>query len=300
MKKGFHPFAKVGYQKRKALFSFMFVLPWLIGFLLFTAKPLVDVFIYSFNRVGFLPDASIRLENIGFENYNTILFVKTEFFEQIGGYLYQMALMVPVIVIFALMIALLLNSSVPGRRVYRVIFFLPVVLMQGPLMEIVNSLDAMSISGVDSMFVFSFIQNQLPDYISGPIMYVIKNFVTIVWYSGVQILLCLAGLQKLDRNMYEAASIDGASAWQMFWKVTLPVSRPFILLSAVYTVVDISTLDTNVIIQMIKNNMFNQGSGFGYPSAIAVMYFLIMLTIAGIVFLVLHKREKREKRRNKA
>lgn len=296
MKKGFHPFARIGYEKRKAIFSFLFVLPWLVGFLLFSFKPLADVFIYSFNRTRFLPNATIELEFIAWENYYNILFVQTTFLENITDYLYQMVLMLPVIVIFALMVALLLNSSVPGRQMYRVIFFLPVVLMQGPLMEIVNSLDAMSISGVDSMFVFSFIRNQLPTYIADPIMYAIKNFVTIVWLSGVQILVCLAGLQKLDRNMYEAACIDGASSWQIFWKITLPVSRPFILLSAVYTVIDISTLDTNPLIQMIKSNMFNQGSGFGYPSAIASMYFVIMILIAAIVFLLLRPRENRRKK----
>lgn len=187
----------------------------------------------------------------------------------------------------------MLNGAIKGRGFFRVLYFMPVVLMQGPLMEIIDSLDAMSISGVDTMFVFSFIQNQLPSFIADPLMYVIRNFSTLVWYCGVQILVCLAGLQKMDRNMYEAANIDGASSWQIFWKITLPVSRPFILLSAIYTVVDLSTMDSNSLIQIILDRMFSEGSGFGYPSAVAVMYFLIMLLIAGIVLLLLGKREKK-------
>lgn len=284
---------RISYQKRRAMFSFLFVLPWIVGFLLFSLKPLADVFIYSFNKVSFLPDATIKLKFVGFDNYYTILFVHSEFLTCLMDYLYEMLLTLPVVVVFSLLIALMLNGKIKGRGFFRVVYFMPVVLMQGPLMEIVDSLDAMSISGVDTMFVFSFIQNQLPKFIADSLMYVIRNFSTLVWYCGVQILVCLAGLQKMDKNMYEAANIDGASSWQIFWKITLPVSRPFILLSAIYTVVDLSTMDRNSLIQIIFDHMFSEGSGFGYPSAVAVMYFLIMLMIAGIVLLLLGKNERK-------
>lgn len=282
--------ARIGYQKRRAIFCFLFVLPWLAGFLIFTFKPLLDVLIYSFSRTKFLPDATIRLEYAALDNYYILLFVHDDFLTGLLDYLYQLCLMLPVIVAFSLLIAILLNPAIPGRRLFRVLFFLPVVLMQGPLQEIVTGLDAMSIAGVDSMFVFTFVENNLPRWLAGPIMYVIRQFITIIWYSGVQILLCLAGLQKLDRAMYEAASIDGASGWQAFWKITLPVSRPFILLSAIYTLVDLSTMDANPLILLLKERMFTEPSGFGYPSAVAVLYFVIMLLVAGLILLILGRR----------
>lgn len=285
--------SKISYQKRRAIFSFLFVLPWIVGFVLFSLKPIYDLFTYSFSRTHFLPDASIQLDYVGLGNYDTILITETTFITNLLDYLSQIALMLPAIVVFGLLIALLLNSSIPCRRLFRVLFFLPVILIQGTLLSTIRELNAMSIAGVDAMFVFTFIRNQLPEWLSNPIMYIINQFITIIWYSGVQILICLAGLQKLDHSMYEAAYIDGASGWQAFWKITLPVSRPFILLSAVYTVVDVSTMDSNILIQTIKEKMFTTGSGFGYPAAVATLFFIVMALIAGLVVLLLWRREKK-------
>ena len=284
---------KIGYRRRCALFSFLCVLPWLVCFLVFSAKPLADSVIYSFCRTSFRPDATIKLEFVGLDNFRAVLIDWNDFWEAFFDYAYQIGLMLPVVVIFSLLIAILLNAKIPGRGILRAVFFLPVVLMQGPLMSIVTGLKGMSISGIDSMFVFSFISSSLPDFLSVPLMYIVRQFVVIIWYSGVQILICLAGLQKQDRNMYEAAFIDGASSWQVFWKITLPVSRPFILLSAVYTVVDISTADINPFIALIKDNMYTKSSGFGFPSAITWLYFFIVLAAAGIVALLLRSREKK-------
>ncbi len=286
---------KLGYKKRCVLFSFCCVLPWIIGFCVFSLKPLADTLIYSFCITKTRPDASIKLSFVGLDNYVEVLFKWNDFMEGMFEYASQIFLMMPVIVIMGLMIALLLNAPAPGRKFLRALYFLPVVLLQGPLMAVVSSLGGMRIPGIGNMFVFAFIQESLPEFISGPIMYIVNQFVLIIWYSGVQILICLAGLQKQDKNMYEAAGIDGASAWQSFWKITLPISRPFILLSAIYTVVDLSTADMNPLITVIKDNMYTRSSGFGFPAAITWLYFLVMLLVAGLVLLLLGRREKKER-----
>lgn len=287
---------KLGHKKKSALFAFACVLPWLIGFLAFSFKPLLDTVIYSFCSTAFTANGTIKLTFCGLESYQYILFRWNDLWEALFDYLFQICLMTPIIVAFALLIAILLNAELPCRGVFRVVFFLPVVLMQGALMDIVSDLDGMSIAGVDSMFVFSFIRQSLPEVVSSPIMYIVRNFIPIIWYSGVQILICLAGLQKQDRNMFEAASIDGASAWQVFWKITLPLSRPFILLSALYTVLDLSTADSNPVIALIKENMYTKSSGFGFPAAIACIYFLVVLLIAGLAALLLTERKKVKRR----
>ncbi len=283
---------KLGHKKRSALFAFACVLPWLIGFLTFSLKPLLDTVIYSFCGTAFTPSGTIKLTYIGLESYQYILFRWNDSWEALFDYFYQIGLMMPIIVAFSLLIAILLNAKVPCRGVFRAVFFLPVVLMQGALMEIVTDLDGMSIAGVDSMFVFAFVKQSLPEVVSTPIMYIVRNFIPIIWYSGVQILICLAGLQKQDRNMFEAASIDGASAWQVFWKITLPLSRPFILLSALYTVLDLSTSDRNPVIALIVENMYTKSSGFGFPAAIACVYFVVVLVVAGLVTLLLSEKKK--------
>ncbi|MBQ2028303.1 MAG: sugar ABC transporter permease, partial [Clostridia bacterium] len=158
--------SKISYQKRRAIFSFLFVLPWIVGFVLFSLKPIYDLFTYSFSRTHFLPDASIQLDYVGLGNYDTILITETTFITNLLDYLSQIALMLPAIVVFGLLIALLLNSSIPCRRLFRVLFFLPVVLIQGTLLSTIRELNAMSIAGVDAMFVFTFIRNQLPEWLS--------------------------------------------------------------------------------------------------------------------------------------
>ena len=112
--------------------------------------------------------------------------------------------------------------------------------------------------------------------------------VTILWYSGVQILIFLSSLQKIDPAMYEAAKIDGGSGWECFWKITLPTIKPMILLNLVYTIVFISNNDTNPIIGLIKNAMFSgtKEKGYGYASAMAWLYSVVVLLIVGIFALL--------------
>ena len=111
---------------------------------------------------------------------------------------------------------------------------------------------------------------------------------TILWYSGVQILIFLSALQKIDRSVYEAAKIDGGSGWECFWKITLPTIKPMIMLNCVYTVVFISNNDQNVIIEMIKAAMTSgtKEKGYGYAAAMAWMYSLVVLIIVGLFALL--------------
>lgn len=267
---------------RRKLFSFSCTLPWIIGFAVFTLYPIIQSLLYSFSKTKFRPDASVTLQFVGLENYTNVLMKNTQFKMALTGYLQQMFFMVPMILVFALVTALFLNSKLRFRRVYRTIYFLPVILIQGVLYEIVQSLDAMSISGLDTFFVFDFISQKMPGVVSTPIMYIMNNFITIIWMSGVQILICLAGLQRIDRRIYEAASVDGASAWQSFWKITLPLSKPFIVLSGIYSVVDLSTSPLNPLISIIKNNMFTDGNGFGFSAAVTWIYFLLIAVLAAL------------------
>ena len=117
-----------------------------------------------------------------------------------------------------------------------------------------------------------------------------------LWNSGVQILIFIAGLQKVPKSMYEAARIDGASGWESFWKITLPVIKPMILLNTIYTIVFLATGGQNEIITMIYDNMFYAiaGRGYGYAAAMAWVYTLIIGIALCIAFLLL--REKSDKK----
>ncbi|MEW6650934.1 MAG: ABC transporter permease subunit, partial [Chloroflexota bacterium] len=120
------------------------------------------------------------------------------------------------------------------------------------------------------------------------------SFILILWFSGVQILIYLASLQKVDKSIYEAAAIDGASGWEMYWKITLPSLSTATMVNAIYTIITLSHFSENKVIQYIYNQTYNVHGGIGYASAMAFIYFVVMLFLLGIVYLFLNQWSKRE------
>ncbi len=134
----------------------------------------------------------------------------------------------------------------------------------------------------------------LPAVLSGPLLYIFDNVVLILWFSGVQVVLFLAGLQKIGQPVREAASIDGASGWQMFWKIELPFLKSLILLNAIYTLVQLGAFSNNAVNREVVNKMTLVGKTYGYSAALAWIYFACMLLVTGVTFLLL--RDKGGKR----
>lgn len=282
---------KIKYSTKRKIFGLVLILPWILGFLIFTLYPIAQTVIYSFSSVKITPSGT-QTDPVGMKNYTDVLFTDPDFTMGIPSYLRQMFYMVPMIVVFSLLFALMLNSKIKGQRIFRAIFFLPVILISGPILEKIQLVGATKLPGVESFFVFSFIYDSVPSVLSDPIRYIVSNIVLIFWFSGVQILIFLSGLQKVNPSLYEAAMVDGASAWQRFWKITIPVVRPFILLIAVYTVVDISMSSLSPFVDVIQESMFSPSKGFGFSSAASWLYFLFILAALLIALLVFGKREK--------
>ena len=195
------------------------------------------------------------------------------------------------VIVAAIILALMLNHSLKGRAFFRMLYFFPVIIISGPVMSKLMSNHATTIIQPDQYAIYTVLEN-LPGILSVPLCYIFDNIVTILWYSGVQMLIILAGLQKIGDPIYEAASIDGASSWQKFWKITLPHLRPMILVSAAYTIVDFAGMPTTPIHGLIMNNMMNTEKPYSYSSAISWLYTLIVLVIIAIVFLILKERRK--------
>ena len=152
---------------------------------------------------------------------------------------------------------------------------------------------AMSIISAGNYYVYQVIEN-LPSPISVPLLYIFDNIVLILWYSGVQMLIILAGLQKIGDSLYEAASIDGASAWQQFWKITLPYLRPMILIMTVYTVVDLAAMTSTPMYSLIENNVTNIERPYSYSAALSWVFALVVLLLLAIVLLILRERGSRK------
>ena len=153
-------------------------------------------------------------------------------------------------------------------------------------MEKFTDMGLMAIQGTQDSALIDSVIMMLPESMGTLLSTLIDSFVMILWFCGVQILLLLSALQKMDKPMYEAAHIDGASAWESFWLITLPNLRTMIVICIVYTIVTISTFDTNPVISMIQENMFSITSGMGYASAQAWVYFFTLLLVIGFFMLV--------------
>ena len=287
---------KKGKKKRKFFgreadwHAYIFLLPWLAGIVFLVISPLIQAIYYSFCEVN-ITAYGIECEWIGASNFQAIWFQDINFVEEELSFFLQMLLEVPIIVIFALLAAMMLNTNIKGKGIFRTIFFLPVIIVSGPMIAELQNQGATSVSASDQMVVTEILSNVLPELLVEPIATLFSQLILILWYSGVQIILFLAVLQKIDLNMIEAARIDGATGWEIFWKITLPSIRSGILLNMVYTLVYLANASTNGVINLISNAMLKPTRGYGYASAMAWMHTVIVLVILLIIFLLLKNRK---------
>ena len=196
--------------------------------------------------------------------------------------------------------AVLLNQKMPGRAAFRAIFFIPVIISTGILdsiQEANNMAAAMEGGGIDDgsgastseELVSSFDVAMLFSNMAvgqGLVTYVteaINNIFDIVNRSGVQMLIFLAGLQSISPAIYESVQIDGATAWETFWKITFPMISPMILVNAVYTIIDSFTSNSNVVMSYVSRVY---DSSTELATAMSWIYFLIIMAIIGLFVLI--------------
>lgn len=288
-KKPKQPKVKLGkLEKREARFGYVFVAPWILGVLLFLLFPLGQSFYYMWYNIRITP-LGTNFTFVGTGNFTQIWMENPEFPQQLVTYIWQTIVEVPVITVFALIIAMMLNSKIHLKGFFRLIFFLPVIIVSGPVMNMLVSEGASSIPAMNTQSVVAALDTFLPSSVATSIGELFSNMIMILWYSGVQILIFLSALQKVDPSMYEAAKIDGGSGWECFWKITLPTIKPMILLNVIYTVIFLSGNEQNELINMIKSAMFSgtKEKGYGYASAMAWMYSVVITLIVLLFFLLL-------------
>lgn len=287
------PFRReISLRTREALHGYGFILIWILGFALFTALPLGETFRYSLNQVT-VTATNINLNFVELANYTRALFTDPNFLELMIGYAVETLVSVPIVLIFAMIIAMFLNLDFKLKGLFRVIFFLPIVITSGPVIKELTAQGAASAPGISTIpAVIEFLE-QLPRALRSPVEYLLTSFILILWFSGVQILIYLASLQKIDKSIYEAASIDGASGWEIFWKIILPSLSTATVINAIYTIVTLSHFSENKVIRYIYEQTYNIQGGIGYASAMAFIYFALMLIILAVVYVLLTQWAKR-------
>ena len=291
-------------DKRKSRVGWYFVLPFLIGFVLIYLPVIFDSVKLSFFKINILQGGGYSLTPVGFENYAYALLEDPEFVQVLVSGMKELAFDIPAIIIFSLFMAVLLNQKMVGRAAFRAIFFIPVILSTG----IMGSIEAQNIlgsymdsaSGIDDgsgssaaneivsavdierLFSNMKVGTDLMEMAVGWI----NNIYDIVNRSGVQMLISLSALQSISHAIYEACRIDGATAWETFWKITFPMISPMILVNGVYTIVDAFTTQSNSVMSFIKSVKSSAADGDVVASAMSWMYFLIVIAIVSLVALI--------------
>ena len=288
---------KLTLRQRDNIMGYIFILPFIIGFILFILSPVVQSIVLSTNEVR-ITSTGFELDYIGLSNYNFALRVHADFVEELVNVMRLMLMNVFWILVFSFFAALLLNQRFRGRLIARVIFFLPVIMSSGVILKLEQEdyMMGMLEGTVEETFNFvnfdalsSFLMRlRIPDGFMETIALAVDNIPTIINASGIQILIFLAGLQSISPSLYEAAEVEGGTAWENFWLITLPMISPLILTNIVYTIVDFFISPNNTLVQMIRNTTF-QGAGFGVSAAMSWIYFTAIAVILGITLLIFNR-----------
>ena len=272
----------ISFERRKSLEGWGFSLPWVIGFIIFIMVPLVLSIRISFyitqltDLYGFEGQSKWN----GIQNYVDIV-KDPEVGEVMLNSFLDSLWQVPIIVFFALFVAVLLKQKFAGRVYFRVIFFIPVILA-GVIMNYLFG------EGVGSISVFGTLVNSSSGIFSSFGGKITQYIGDIMWSSSVEILIFLAALQSVPDILYEVVEIDGATAWESFWHVTLPYISPFVILNCIYALVDSFTKYNNPVMSMM-NEMTERGTEYGMASALSWMYMLLAL-VTILIFILFTRR----------
>ncbi len=291
-----HPHLKKRLTRRRLrewMYGYLFILPWIVGLCIFFLYAMQQSFFYALNDVRLSNGLSFTF--VGFQNFANVFVLDNNYPVALAGFVLTIVIQLPVIVSFALIMALLLNSKIKAKGLFRVIFFLPVIIATGPVMQELTRQGVATVPMVNSASFMNAIGNAVPYWLADPILELFSSLILILWNSGVQILIFIAGLQKVSREMYEAARIDGASGWECFWKITLPAVKSLILLNAIYTIVAMATGGQNEVITIIYDAMFNSavGRGYGFAAAMAWVYAGVVALLLVAAFLILREKSDR-------
>ncbi len=295
-------------EGRKALSGRLFILPFTVGFILFFLKPALESLLFVFNDVS-LKVGGFTMEFVGMKNLKYIFLTDPDFNKNLVSSMTSLLYKVPVIIIASLFFAVVLNAKFRGRTLVRAIFFLPVIIASGVVMEIINS-DTFATSlisssegmkstvtassyGLTSLLVDMGVSEKVVSYFS----YISSNLYDLMWRTGIQMIIFLAALQSISPVLYEASSMEGASAWENFWMITIPMISPMILINVIYTIIDTFTDSANVVMDQINSVFADQQ--YDRAAAMSWVYFLVIGLLLALVLFISTRGQRAERRRSR-
>ncbi len=294
---------KLSLSKKRSITGYMFILPWLIGFIWFYARSLFMTVQFSFSELTVNPGGGYTLDFVGLDNFIYAFRVHASYKQVLTTSIADMLIDVPLITFFSLFVALLLNQKFRGRTLVRAIVFLPVLLNAEAIMDAMELARSMMSGGISNasaemaeaatggvnmsyyiqMFGSLGLPTELLEYVTGAV----SRISDIVSASGVQIVIFIAALQSIPSSLYEVSKIEGATAYETFWKITFPMVMPHIVTNVVYTVVD--SFVNSEVVELAYETAFKQNN-YGLSSVFSLVSTVVTCLILVIVCRFIQKR----------
>lgn len=273
----------------KSSYGWLFISTWLIGVVLFFAIPVIQSFIYSFSQMT-ITENGVNTVWIGLKNYNYIINEHTNYLNWLSRSITNFVYSLPVIVLLSMVLALLLNQKFRGRLFFRALYFMPVIIATGVVIDLISGMSgsdmaASSVNESVSGGMFS-VQDiiavlSLPAEVAEFVQKIISDIFNLIWNSGIQTVLFLAGLQSIPATLYEASKVEGATKWEEFWFITFPMLSNVTLLVIIFTMVELFISNNNVVVAHVYDLM--RAAVYDETSAMMWFYFLSIGIVMGLI-----------------
>ena len=294
---------RLSLMRKRMIAGYLFILPWLEGFIIFYIRSIFQTVQFSFSEMTMdAINGGYTLTPVGWENFRYAFLEHGSFKQTLTSSVMNMLVDVPLITFFSLFMAMILNKKFPGRAIVRAIFFLPVILASGAIVDAIAMGEMMMQGGVSgqmqemeasassaiafdidyliSMFMNLGLPAKLLDYITSAV----GRINDIISMSGVQIVLFIAALQSIPSSLYEVAKIEGATGYETFWKITFPMVMPHIITNVVYTIVD--SFEESEILKLADTttfDMWNYGLGSVFSLVSTIVTCIILVVVVGFI-----------------
>lgn len=281
--------------RQNKLAGVAFISPWLIGLLVFFVFPFLNTIRLSFSEVVNIK--GFQMEWVGLKYYEQLFVTDVNFLPKFGAVLTDALIDLPLIIVFSLIIAVMVNKKIVGRSFFRGVFFLPVLLGSGEIMQqllgvgMTTGADGTAVEAMSrGVMITDVLMEYLGDTVSSWVQLFLDRITTVLWASGVQIILFISGLCGISPSLYEAATVEGATEWESFWKITVPMIFPILQLNIIYTLIDSFAYRDNELVSYIFDTA--KDMKYSYSATMSWVYFLTVFVIIVVVFVAIHRMGK--------
>ena len=283
---------KLSYERKKSYYGYLFISAWFVGFVIFFLFPFITSIRYSFAEVS-IQQGFVGMKYLGFENYKNLFIKNPDFLPAFTDTITSVLVSLPLIIVFSLFISVVLNEKFKGLAFFRAVFFLPIIIAGGIAIDIINGNYFLGLisSGGRSEALFEsksiaemLVNSGVPQTAVNYILEIVNSVFNLIWSSGIQILIFLSGLQSIPSTLYEVANVEGSNGWTTFWKVTVPMLAPMLVVNVFYTVVDNMISYSNSMFKLIDD--YSNNLRFDEAAAMAIINFIVIFIIVILIYII--------------